>query len=136
MKLLFALEMVRVERFQPPVQGRMPGRTLKHHLTLARAFLAKMVFNIATTTALVERLRSDTTLRRLCGWHWGRDVPSESTFSRAFKEFAETELPDRLHATLIEEGYSEQSVGHSIRVIRRPKRPERSQRGRMRGRRG
>ena len=114
-ELVLALEMVRVERFLPPVQGRTPGRPLKHRAPLARAFLAKMVFNIATTTALVERLRSDTTLRRLCGWHRVCDVPSESTFSRAFKEFAEAELPARLHTALIEEGYSEQLVGHISR---------------------
>ena len=93
----------------------MPGRPLKHRATLARAFLAKMVFDISTTTALVERLRSDPTLRRLCGWEWLHDVPSEATFSRAFKEFAEADLPARLHEALIEEGYAEQLVGHISR---------------------
>ncbi len=97
-KLLLALEMVSVERLLPSVPDRMPGHPLKHRATLARAFLAKMVFDISTTTALVERLRSDPTLRRLCGWEWLRDVPSEATFSRAFKEFAEADLPARLHA--------------------------------------
>ena len=134
-KLVLALEMVHVERFLPPVQDRMPGRPLKHRATLARAFLAKMVYNIATTTALVERLRSDTTLRRLCDWRRVCDVPSESTFSRAFKEFAEAELPARLHAVSIEEE-TRSSWWVMLRVIRRPYKPERSLCGRKRSRRG
>lgn len=114
-KLLLALEMVSVERFLPSVADRRPGRPLKHRAPLARAFLAKMVFDISTTTALVERVRSDPTLRRLCGWSSLREVPSESTFSRAFKEFAEADLPARLHAVLIEQGYADQLVGHISR---------------------
>ncbi len=74
-----------------------------------------MVFNMDTTRALVERLRSDPTLRRLCGWHRLGDVPSEATFSRAFREFSEADLPTRVHEALIKEGYSEQLVGHLSR---------------------
>ena len=145
-KLLLALEMVSVERLLPSVPDRMPGRPLKHRATLARAFLAKMVFDISTTTALVERVRSDATLRRLCGWEWLRDVPSEATFSRAFREFAETDLPARLHEALIEEGYAEQLVGHisrdatAIEAREKPapkqKKPERPKRKRGRPRKG
>ena len=68
-KLLLALEMVSVERLLPSVPDRMPGLPLKHRATLARSFLAKMVFDISTTTALVERkhghvLRKSKSLRR------------------------------------------------------------------------
>ncbi|MCY4675106.1 MAG: transposase [Bacteroidetes bacterium] len=35
---------------------------------MARAFLAKAVLNLPTTRALVDRLQSNPTLRRLCGW--------------------------------------------------------------------
>ena len=114
-KLLSVLEMVRVERFLPSAQDGIPGRPLKSRAALARAFLAKMVFNMDTTRALVERLRSDPTLRRLCGWHRLEDVPSEATFSRAFREFSEAELPTRVHEALIKDGYSEQLVGHLSR---------------------
>ena len=114
-QLLLALEMVSIERFLPSVPEHRPGRPLKHRAIIARAFLAKMVFNIPTTAALIERMRSDPKLRRLCGWQRERDVPSESTFSRAFQEFAEADLPGRLHAALIEAGYQEQIVGHISR---------------------
>ncbi|MDE2731806.1 MAG: transposase [Bacteroidota bacterium] len=114
-QLLHVLAVVPVERLLPSDLFRRPGRPQKHRTLLARAFLAKMVLDIPTTTALVERLRSDQTLRHLCGWERGADVPSESTFSRAFAEFAESDLPGRLHAALIKEGYSEQLVGHISR---------------------
>ncbi len=114
-KHLLALEMLPVERVLPCVPNCMPGRPLKHRATLLRAFLAKMVIYISTTTALVERVLSDPTLRCLRGWEGLRDVPSEATFSRAFREFAEADLPPRLHAALLEEGYANQSVGHFSR---------------------
>jgi hypothetical protein len=66
----------------------LPGRPLKDRFALARAFVAKAVMNISTTTGLIERLDADATLRRLCGWERAYAVPSESTFSRAFAEFA------------------------------------------------
>ena len=72
-KLLLALEMVSVERVQPSIPDRMPGRPLKHRATLARAFLAKMVYAVPTTTALMERVRSDP-IRRMCWWEPLRDV--------------------------------------------------------------
>jgi hypothetical protein len=47
------------------------------------------------------RLESDRTLRRLCGWEEGRGLPSLPTFSRAFAEFAMTQVLDRRHAELV-----------------------------------
>ena len=37
-------------------------------------FIAKAVFDIPTTRALIERLQVDRTLRRLCGWTYSRKV--------------------------------------------------------------
>jgi hypothetical protein len=71
--------------------------------------------NLPTTGALVDRLGSDSTLRRICGFERKRDIPSESTFSRAFAEFAETELGQRTHTRLVEELYGEEMVGHISR---------------------
>jgi hypothetical protein len=42
-------------------------------------------------------------------------VPSESTFSRAFAEFAASALPSRLHDALIEETHADRLVGHISR---------------------
>ena len=53
--------------------------------------------------------------RRLCGWEHPGQVPSEATFSRAFAEFARSELPGRLHEALIKRSHKERLVGHISR---------------------
>src|SRR5208283_210219 len=55
-----------------------------------------------TTTALIERLAVDKPLRHILGWERRAQVPSEATFSRAFAEFAQGDLPDKMHAALVE----------------------------------
>jgi len=95
--------------------GRFPGRPPEDRIAIARAFVTKMVYNMATTRILLDRLKSDPTIRRLCGWERREEVPSESTFSRAFDEFAESRLPERVHQTLIEQHFGEQVVGHISR---------------------
>ena len=59
------------------------------------------MFDIPTTRGLIERLEVDGRLWRLCGWSGAGRLPSEATFSRAFSEFAESRLANRLHETLI-----------------------------------
>ena len=91
------------------------GRPAKDRRAIARAFVAKAVYNMSTTRQLLERLSSDAALRRLCGWESQREIPHESAFSRAFAEFAETELPQRLHAALIQETQKDRLIGHLSR---------------------
>ena len=58
---------------------------------LARAFVAKAVFNLSTTRLLIEKMLPSVdkdAVRQLCGWQRRGEVPSEATFSRAFAEFA------------------------------------------------
>jgi hypothetical protein len=57
----------------------------------------KAIYGFQTTRELRERLASDAVLRRLYGWRQAYQLPHESTFSRAFVEFARKELPQRLH---------------------------------------
>jgi hypothetical protein len=45
----------------------------------------------------------------------GEELPSETTFSRAFAEFARSALPCRLHEALIEQTYTDRLVGHISR---------------------
>ena len=94
------LELVRVEAHLPYIHG-LVGRPAENRAALARAFIAKPVFDLPTTRALIERLQVDTRLCRLCGWSGVGRLPSEATFSRAFAEFAESGLAGRLHETLI-----------------------------------
>ena len=108
------LELVRVEQHLPCCRS-LRGRPQQDRAALARAFIAKAVFQIDTTRALRERLANDRALRRLCGWESIRALPSEATFSRAFAEFAEGALPSRLHEALITDTMQEQLVGHVSR---------------------
>ena len=72
--------------------GRAQGRPEEDRAALARAFIAKAVFDVPTTRGLIERLEVDGRLCRLCGWSGAGRLPSEATFSRAFSEFAESRL--------------------------------------------
>ena len=110
-RLVRVLALVRVEE-RLPYQRGWRGRPLEDRAALARAFLAKAVLEIATTRGLVERLRNEATLRRLCGWEKAGSVPSEATFSRAFGEFAEGDLPGRLHEALLERTLESHLAGH------------------------
>ena len=65
-RFVTVLEFARVESFLPHFHG-LPGRPVEDRAALARAFIAKAVFDVPTTRALIERLEVDKTLRRLCG---------------------------------------------------------------------
>ena len=108
------LGFVQVEPFLTCLRG-LPGRPQADRAALARAFIAKAVFAITTTRALIERLAIDRSLRRLCGWSQIGEVPSEATFSRAFGDFADSALPSRLHETLIDKTLRDHLVGHVSR---------------------
>jgi len=108
------LELVRVESFVKSNRG-YAGRPQEDRRAIARAFVAKAVYNIETTRQLLERLASDARLRRLCGWERQSALPSEATFSRAFAEFAQSQLPAVMHAALIEKYERPRLVGHISR---------------------
>lgn len=93
---------------------------------LAYAFLAKSIYQFPTTAALRDALRSRPRLRRLCGWESAGEVPSAPTFSRAFAAFAADELPQHLHAHLIQTHAGPKLAGHLSRdatAIDAPERP-------------
>jgi len=91
------------------------GRPPAERLPMARAFIAKSLYNFPTTKILREHLLRDATLRRLCGWTRKGAVPSESTFSRAFADFAASQLPERVHHTMITTHYGNKVAGHISR---------------------
>jgi hypothetical protein len=97
------------------VRRDAPGRPREDRQAVARAFIAKMVLKLPTTAMLIERLQVDAALRRLCGWERVGGLPSESTFSRAYAEFAESGLPARVHGAVIERTLGDHLVGHIAR---------------------
>ena len=113
-KLVSILELIRIEDFIATSKG-WRGRPEKDRRGIARAFVAKVVYNMTTTRELLERLESDTTLRRICGWERRNEIPSEATFSRAFAQFAQSKLPEEVHKALIEKYEKPRLVGHISR---------------------
>lgn len=91
------------------------GRMRKSRISLAKAFVAKAVYNFETTDILIEYLKGCKNLRRLCGWENRWSVPSKSTFSRAFSEFTEKELLQKIHEVMIKTHYGSKLAGHVSR---------------------
>ena len=68
-----------------------------------------------TTRTLLDRLKTDIALRRICGWERASDIPEEWTFSRAFAEFSASQLSERVHERFIKKHYKDEIVGHNSR---------------------
>lgn len=88
------------------------GRPTSNRKILARAFLAKAVGNATTTKDFRNRILADPVLRRMCGWEERDEVPSESTFSRTFQEFADQKLAERVHEAMLARNLSDHLFGH------------------------
>lgn len=114
-RLASILEIVRIEEKVLVRHGRWVGRPARSRRLLARAFVAKAVYNLPTTEALVEALRTQANLRRICGYEFVSDIPSAATFSRSFREFAENGLCDAVHEHLVVSHLGEGIVAHISR---------------------
>jgi len=112
-KLIHTLEWARIEDFVPGWHG--VGRPPVDRSALANSFVAKAVLGLTTTVALIERLAIDRALRRICGFPRWKKLPDEATFSRAFAEFAESRLAERVHEALIIAHLGQELIGHISR---------------------
>ena len=113
-RLISILSLIPLARFVPVSRGWM-GRPQKDRLAIARAFVAKAVYDFPDTRHLLDRLGQDPQLRSICGWQYARQIPHESTFSRAFAEFAQMQLPQFVHQALIRETQGHRLIGHIAR---------------------
>nr|VFJ62390.1 MAG: Transposase domain (DUF772) [Candidatus Kentron sp. DK] len=113
-QLVEILEIAQVETYIP-YAGRYPGRPPASRCAIARAFIAKAVYGMATTEILLDRLESDIRLRRICGWEKRSDIPSQATFSRAFAQLADSQLLERVHVGIINTHLGAQLIGHISR---------------------
>lgn len=136
-RLIMTLEVVEVEKYVTSPEYQWMGRKLKDRYAIARAFVAKAVYGFTTTRALCEALEGMSNLRKICGFTGASIVeeregttlggrilrlkrkksalPSESTFSRAFAEFAKKGLGDIVHEAVVREYMPEQIIGHISR---------------------
>lgn len=99
------------------VKGRRShtGRRPSSRQSLATAFFAKAIYNLPSTRHLIQRLQTDSQLRRLCGWNTAGQVPTEATFSRAFAEFAAAGLPTKIHEALVRDTQQDRVIGYIAR---------------------
>lgn len=114
--LVKILELIQIETHVPVSACRQwLGRPIKEREAIARAFVAKAVLRYQHTSSLRQQLQSSPNLRTICGFAKRRDVPSESTFSRAFGECAKAGIGTLVHDALIKEHLSEELIGHVSR---------------------
>ena len=105
-KLIKILDFAEIEKCVCTTSRTNPPKDREQ---MARAFIAKSVYNFQTTSDLIDRLQIDKTLRILCGWRYSNEIPSESKFSRVFKEFSELGIAQKSHEQFIKEYLSEKT---------------------------
>jgi hypothetical protein len=115
-RLVKILELIQIEQYVPVSRRHQwTGRPIKEREAIARAFIAKALLRYQHTSTLRNALLSTPNLRLICGFSERRDVPSESTFSRAFAEFSAAGLGTEVHDALVKENLSTELIGHISR---------------------
>jgi transposase len=115
LRLVSILEVIQIERVLPQKEPRTRGRPQKHLIKIARAFIAKHVLNLKTTSQLIFFLKANKNLRYICGWEPYERIADESTFSRVFKLLSESEILEKIHESLTREVFKEHVVMHNGR---------------------
>ena len=105
-KLIKILDFAEIEQF---ICNTHITNIAKDRKQIARAFIAKSVYNFQTTRDFIDRLRIDRTLRVLCGWRYANNIPSESKFSRVFKELSELKIAEKAHEKFVQEYLSKKT---------------------------
>ena len=103
-KLIRVLDFAEIEQY---IVSTSSTNTPKSREQIARAFIAKSVYNFQTTRDLIDRLRIDRTLRIICGWRYSKEIPSEATFSRAFAEISKMQIAQKTHEQFVKEYLSD-----------------------------
>ncbi len=93
-RLVTTLDVIGLEAFVPePPRGA--GRPPDDRRALARAFVAKAVLGVPTTTALIERLDVDKSLRRILGWNDARKCRRKLPFPAPSRSLPRAICPTR-----------------------------------------
>jgi len=122
------------EKYMSNYKWKGNGRKPEDRVSLLKAFIAKAVYNFETAGFLIEYLKNAKNLRNLCGWEQSFQIPSPSTFSRAFGQFSEDGLAEKIHESMIKKYYGSKLAGHvsrdstEIDAREKPVRKERKER--------
>ena len=148
-KLVSILEIAEIEKYvYRTASNQLLGRKLMARKAIARALVAKAYNRYATTADLIRALKSAPNLRLICGFESIGDIPSESTFSRAFHEFSKNGLAIKSHDSLVKDYLSNEIICHisrdstaitgrekpakKIKVIKKPRKRGRKAKGEKR----
>lgn len=112
-QLVAILEVLQIERLVAAPSPYVRGVKPKDRRCLARACVAMAFYGGTDREAFRDRVLGDKALRKVCGWMARGHVPSLSTFSRAFRAFAETGLADAVHAVLVQGWRGDDLVWHA-----------------------
>ena len=88
------------------------GRKPSSRLAIFKLLLMKHVWNWPETKDALGEVRRSPALRRLCGWEAQSEIPSDSTVSRAFADFALDKMADGLLAKFAGKIFKDRIVIH------------------------
>lgn len=107
------LDILPLRRFVP--SAAYTGRPPESRLCILKSFLLKSALNIMENKKLREILLGNDELRKLCGWDEVHNVPSESTFSRVFRDFAQMNVAEHIHEYLVKTAFNDKIIMHISR---------------------
>ena len=97
-EFLRIVEMIKPSRFiTSTLRWSGLGRPMKDREKMLRAFFLKAVYDFPTTKGLIENLKTNPSLRRLCGWEYRGNIVEKFHPKRHFQERSEF-LPGRKSA--------------------------------------
>ena len=87
-EFLRIVEMIKPSRFiTSTLRWSGLGRPMKDREKMLRAFFLKAVYDFPTTKGLIENLKTNPSLRRLCGWEYRGEVPPKRHFQERSEFF-------------------------------------------------
>ncbi|NNF46101.1 MAG: transposase, partial [Desulfofustis sp.] len=98
--LVKVLEIIEVENHVSKSR-QWTGRPPAERKAIARSYVAKALFRYPHTRNLIHELQARPNLRLICGFPPSQRLSSESTFSRAFAEFAVQGLGQIVHDSMV-----------------------------------
>ena len=88
------------------------GHPPSSRVAIFKMLVLKALRNFPTTKDTLLIVRQSPVLRRLCGWESVADIPSESTVSRAYDQFAQDEVASLVHADFVQAALGRDGVFH------------------------
>jgi Transposase domain (DUF772) len=100
-RVMTTLDLLREEDWIESYGGPKVGKPKVERERFLRAFVAKTLLSVSTTSGLIDRLKVDDILRRICGWVFNKKLPCEASFSNAMAESSEERILEKIHESIV-----------------------------------